>query len=82
MSTALQRPAILPKRRRPGDSPAQVSLADAVATFEVNALPLEVQRYLSAVATFELEGCAPTWRPETGELAGRPDVLEGTAPDA
>ena len=60
---------IRPKRRMPNVAPAQTSLADEVATFEVNALPDEVQRYLAAVDTYRLEGCEPTWRPEVGERA-------------
>lgn len=56
---------ILPKRRLANVAPAQLSLADDVATFELNALPDEVRRYLAAVDTFRSEGCAPTWRRET-----------------
>lgn len=55
---------ILPKRRLPNVAPAQLSLADEVALFELNRLPDEVQRYLAAVDTFTAEGSAPTWRPE------------------
>lgn len=59
---------ILPKRRTPDVPTAQVSLADAVATFELNALPLEAARYLATVDTFRAAGAAPTWRAETEEL--------------
>jgi hypothetical protein len=64
MSTALSAP-ILPKRRLPDVPSEQLSLADDVATFELNELPDEVRRYLAAVDTFRSEGSAPTWRPET-----------------
>ena len=57
---------ILPKRRRPDVPVAQLSLADEVATFELNELPDEVLRYLTAVDTFRDEGCAPSWRREVG----------------
>jgi hypothetical protein len=77
------RPApILPKRRLPDVPSAQLSLADTVAVFELNRLPDEVQRYLGAVAVFELEtGRRPDYRSETFELgaigtAGR-DVSRG-----
>jgi hypothetical protein len=62
--TAAPTAPILPKRRLASVPAAQLSLADEVATFEWNALPDEVQRYLSAVDTFTAEGCAPTWRAE------------------
>lgn len=58
----------------------QLSLRDEVAGLEVNTLPDEVARYLVAVATFELEGCAPTWRPESLEHYGRA-ILAGTGAD-
>lgn len=61
---------VLPKRRTADVSSAQLSLADYVATFELNRLPVEVARYLAAVDTFELEGCAPTWRLETAADRG------------
>ncbi len=64
MSTALQPAPILPKRRLPNVPVAQLSLADEVATFELNELPNEVQRYLAAVDAFRHEGAAPTWRTE------------------
>ena len=67
MTTATSAPvAILPKRRLPSVPPAQLSLADDVATFERNRLPLDIEvfRYLAAVDTFRAQGCAPTWRPE------------------
>lgn len=63
-TVAPDRAPILPKRRLANVAPAQLSLADDVATFELNALPDEVRRYLAAVDTFRSEGCAPTWRPE------------------
>lgn len=61
---------ILPKRRAAGIPHAQLSLADEVATFELNALPDEVARYLRAVDTFRAAGCPPAWRPETLERGG------------
>lgn len=70
MSSTVTAAPVLPKRRLPSIPSAQLSLADEVATFELNTLPLEVQRYLAAVATFEFEGCAPTWRAELAELEG------------
>ena len=67
MSTALPAP-VLPKRRLPNVPTVQLSLADEVATFELNRLPDEVQRYLAAVATFTGAGSAPTWRTELDEV--------------
>lgn len=59
---------ILPKRRLSHVPSAQLSLADEVRTFERNALPDEVQRYLAAVDAFRDEDAAPTWRPERDEV--------------
>lgn len=59
---------ILPKRRLPDVPVAQLSLADEVATFELNRLPDEAMRYLSAVDEYRRAGSAPTWRAETFEL--------------
>jgi hypothetical protein len=59
---------VLPKRRLPGVPVAQLSLADEVATFELNALPDEVQRYLAAVDEYRRQGSAPTWRSELAEV--------------
>lgn len=62
--------AIRPKRRLPTVPAAQVSLADSVATFELNELPREVSRYLAAVDVYRAAGSAPTWRAESDELVG------------
>lgn len=64
-------PAILPKRREAGIPHAQLSLADELETFELNALPAEVARYLSAVDLYRREGCPPVWRPESLEGVDR-----------
>jgi len=58
------RAPILPNRRLPSNSSAQLSLADDVAAFELNRLPAEVLRYLAAVDVFRAEGSAPKWRAE------------------
>ena len=66
---ATSRPApVLPKRRLPNVPRVQLSLADEVATFELNALPAEVQRYLAAVDEYRLADSAPTWRAEVHEV--------------
>jgi hypothetical protein len=54
-------------RRLGGVPHAQLSLADEVRTFEVNALPDEVQRYLRAVDEYRAAGYPPVWRPEHDE---------------
>jgi hypothetical protein len=59
---------VLPKRRLPSVPVAQLSLADEVSTFEHNALPDEVQRYLSAVDEYRRAGAGPTWRSELVEV--------------
>lgn len=65
---SVQTAPILPKRRLPNVPTAQLSLADEVATFELNRLPDEVDRYLAAVAEYRLAGSAPTWRAEWIEV--------------
>jgi hypothetical protein len=44
---------------------SQLSLADEVQTFELNALPDEVQRYLRTVDAFRAAGYPPSYRSET-----------------
>lgn len=55
------------KRRLPGVPHSQLSLADEVRTFEVNALPDEVQRYLRAVDEYRAAGYPPRFRSEVHE---------------
>lgn len=59
---------IRPKRRLPDVPHAQLSLADEVQTFELNALPAEVQRYLAAVDAYRAAGYPPVWRLEQDEV--------------
>ena len=68
MSTVTKRAPILPKRRLPDVSTAQLSLADDVATFELNRLPDEVRRYLAAVDEYRRQGSEPSYRSELSEL--------------
>lgn len=56
---------VAPKRREPHIPNAQLSLADEVARFELNALPDEVARYLSAVDEYRAAGYPPVWRAES-----------------
>lgn len=55
------------KRRVAGVPHAQLSLADEVRTFEVNALPDEVLRYLRAVDEYRAAGYPPRFRSEANE---------------
>lgn len=67
-------PPVLPKRRLPGVPHEQLSLADAVAVFELNALPDEVTRYLAAVDEYRRAGYPPNYRPESAEREGYSDA--------
>ncbi len=62
--SSFPRAPIRPKRRLPAVPRAQLSLADEVATFELEQLPDEVLRYLAAVDEYRRLDSAPTWRPE------------------
>lgn len=66
--TELTAAPIRPKRRRPDIPHAQLSLADEVQTFELNTLPVEVQRYLAAVDAYRAAGYPPVWRLEREEV--------------
>lgn len=58
-----------PDQIPPAVPPVQLSLRELADTLELNQLPDEAARYLSAVDLFRAEGCPPTWRAESDEIS-------------